>query len=41
MQVARVQSGHDRSVPRRPGPARGPQAGLGAIDDVAGSGNWS
>lgn len=29
--LARVQSGHDRSVPRRPGPARRPQAGLGAL----------
>ena len=35
--LARVQSAHDRSVPRRPGSARRPQAGMAALDSVAGA----
>ena len=35
--LRRVQSAHDRSVPRRPRSARRPQAGLGAPDGVAGA----
>ena len=35
--LRQVQSAHDRTVPRRPGSAQQPQAGMAALDGVAGA----